>query len=161
MTDISHGAALIIGAARQYLGMHERSGNNDGLPYDTFFDEDGDGRGDGGERAWCAAFVRRCCKDAGIILPGKWYLLPAVSYMIEELIKAGKYRNNTYTAKPGDIIFLDFQLDKSKERRMHVGIIEATPPKWYLTIEGNTSNAVARRRYMVGSVEVSGFGVVA
>jgi hypothetical protein len=63
-----------------------------------------------------------------------------------------KQQNRFYTSdpKPGDQIFLN--------NYSHTGIVEKISGGVITTIEGNTSNQVARRTYAVGSSKIDGFG---
>lgn len=58
--------------------------------------------------------------------------------------------NNTFRPQPGDqIFFRDYS---------HTGIVEKITGNVITTIEGNTSNQVARRTYAVGSRSIDGYG---
>lgn len=63
-----------------------------------------------------------------------------------------KQQNRFYTSdpKPGDQIFFS--------NYSHTGIVEKISGGVITTIEGNTSNQVARRTYAVGSSKIDGFG---
>jgi hypothetical protein len=58
-------------------------------------------------------------------------------------------------AFPFDIIFFDWQGDGHSE---HVGIVEYVSGEVVHTVEGNTSNSVARRSYRLDSGSICGFG---
>lgn len=63
-----------------------------------------------------------------------------------------KQQGRFYTSdpKPGDQIFF--------ENYNHTGIVEKIENGVITTIEGNTSNQVARRKYAVGSSKIDGYG---
>ena len=59
---------------------------------------------------------------------------------------------------PGAIIFFDWEHDGTCD---HVGIVESTADGVVHTIEGNSSDAVNRRSYSIGSASIYGYGVPA
>lgn len=110
---------------------------------------------------WCAIFVTWCKAKAGIdksIIPhfascdlGKdWF-------KNKGLWKKGKAYGGDYAPKKGDIIF--FSSGYSESDSTHVGIVTGLSGNAVSTIEGNTSNKVARRSYSVGSKYIIGYGV--
>lgn len=60
-----------------------------------------------------------------------------------------------YVPAPGDIIFFDWEQDGESD---HVGIVEYVEGDYVHTVEGNTSNSVARRSYRLDSSSVIGYG---
>ncbi|MDR1002428.1 MAG: CHAP domain-containing protein [Oscillospiraceae bacterium] len=60
-----------------------------------------------------------------------------------------------YIPKPGDIVFFDWSHDG---RPQHVGIVERIEGEVVHTIEGNTSDMVARRSYRLDSADLLGYG---
>jgi cell wall-associated NlpC family hydrolase len=61
-----------------------------------------------------------------------------------------------YVPVTGDLIFFDWDGDGSSD---HVGIVAYVEGGTVHTIEGNTSDSVARRSYGLDSVKVMGYGV--
>jgi cell wall-associated NlpC family hydrolase len=55
----------------------------------------------------------------------------------------------------GDIIFFDWEQDGVSD---HVGIVEYVEGEVVHTVEGNTSNSVARRSYRLAGPDVIGYG---
>ena len=55
------------------------------------------------------------------------------------------------------LIFFDWHGDGTRD---HVGIVEKCDGKRVYTIEGNSSDQVARRSYPVGYYEILGYGIV-
>ena len=72
----------------------------------------------------------------------------------------GKNGNISYTPKPGDYIFFDWQssYNMSAQNADHVGIVEKYESGIIYTIEGNSSNTVSKRKYSIDSCKVAGFG---
>ena len=110
---------------------------------------------------WCAMFVSWCANQAEIpvtVIPrhascdmgmewfkdkGRWY-------------DARQY-GGTYTPRRGDIIY--FCNDNKKPwDATHVGIVTKTDGSYIYTIEGNSSDKVAERKYEFASTYVLGFG---
>jgi hypothetical protein len=105
---------------------------------------------------WCACFVSWCAEQCGYIDAG---IIPMFAYCPfgeAWFVERGQWQDNTYTPNPGDIIFFDWESDGECD---HVGIVEYAADGVVNTIEGNTSDSVARRSYALGSVKIYGYGV--
>jgi len=111
---------------------------------------------------WCACFVSWCANELGYIDAG---IMPKFSGCQSQWIPwfqaRGQWQDSLssgggYTAKPGDIIFFDWDGDGISD---HVGIVECVEGEFIHTIEGNTSDSVARRSYRLDSGRIMGFGV--
>ena len=104
---------------------------------------------------WCAAFVSAvgaACGLCDIIFPEC-----ACDPMITAFKAAGRWIGDSrYAAKPGDIIFYDWNGDRSSD---HVGIVESSGASCYQIIEGNYSDAVKRRVITRGNGQIIGFGL--
>jgi cell wall-associated NlpC family hydrolase len=68
----------------------------------------------------------------------------------------GLWREPSYIPSPGDIVFFDWGGDGISD---HVGIVESVDGEYIHTIEGNTSDSVARRTYRPDSASIQGYGV--
>lgn len=132
-------------AAKSQIGVREASGNNDGLPSQRFA---------GGRREpWCADFVSWAFRQTGHPLPGNQRSLASTKYMENQMRQQGKYfGRGQQTPKPGDIIFF------GNPGTCHVGIVERVANGKVYTVEGNTSNQVARRSYDLNSSRIRGYG---
>lgn len=106
--------------------------------------------------AWCDQWVdwifyQLCDRDAAKaqeIICQSGPLGAGCKYSAQYYKQAGRYY--TSNPKPGDQIFFgNFE---------HTGIVEAVSGNIITTIEGNTSNQVARRTYSINSDYVIGFG---
>ena len=102
--------------------------------------------------AWCHMFVSWCAAKAGI--PDS--VVPKTASTTEgmEWFKSRglfKYKGK-YTPKRGDLVY--FKTDRS-----HVGIVEKVTGSTLHTIEGNTSDRVARRKYPLSEKTITGYGV--
>ena len=62
-----------------------------------------------------------------------------------------------YTPSAGDFIFFDWNKDGQVD---HVGIVVNVANGRVNTIEGNTSNMVARRSYQFGGIVIVGYGYI-
>ena len=149
-------------AAASQLGVQEKTGNNDGVPAKRYM------RGD--ELAWCAGFVSWCLDQGGDkrINPDDktYYKTRAVTGFVARAKTLGLFRSGAgYEPKPGDIIFFGNGADSDVGRKgNHMGIVEAYDPlragRNIDTIEGNTSNKVARRSYHLGDARIIGFAAM-
>ncbi len=80
----------------------------------------------------------------------KWVSLKGVDLSLTE--NAGK------APHPGDIIFMDWT--RKQADAAHVGVVLAVKEGYIYTIEGNTANMVAVRKYPVGDKVLMGYGVI-
>ena len=69
--------------------------------------------------------------------------------------ECGLWQEPGYVPAPGGIIFFDWEQDGVSD---HVGIVEYVKDGVVHTVEGNTSNSVARRSYPLGSGVIVGYG---
>ncbi|MCM1082839.1 MAG: GBS Bsp-like repeat-containing protein [Clostridium sp.] len=150
-------AQNLVGVASAEVGYHEKASNsnlddktaNSGSADYTKYARD---LGVANGNAWCAYFVWWCMKKAGV--PTDQYAQTGWVPSITSFYSArGKYRaRGTYTPKPGDVIIFG---DSD-----HVGIVESADGYTVNTIEGNSSNQVARRSYSASSTYIMGYGIV-
>ena len=148
----AHGASQTgqkaLEAARSQLGVREASGRNDGVPSQRYMN--------GRKEPWCANFVAWAFRQTGQELPGNQRSLASVQYMEDSMKKAGKF--HTGVPAPGDIIFFKNRGRSDRGTGRHVGIVEKVENGFVYTIEGNTSNAVRRRKYSLSEARISGYG---
>lgn len=101
---------------------------------------------------WCAIFVSWCSNKAGIstsVIPKYASCSIGKSWFERKgLFKA----KGTYTPKRGDIIFF------LSSGASHTGIVEKCSGGKVYTVEGNTSNMVARRNYSLNDSHITGYG---
>ena len=141
----------IVSTARKYLGYNEANGS-----YKLFTD--------GRTEAWCADFVTHCvdetCEKTGRAKPSG-FGSPSVSVLRNWGIqndcylrtdnKSNKKSLIAQNVKPGDVVIF-------KNGMSHTGIVERVNADGsFTTIEGNTSDKVARRNYSATDSRVSGF----
>ncbi len=142
----------IVSAAKKYLGYNEKNGS-----YKLFTN--------GRTEAWCADFATYVTKEAykgsGKAVP-KGFGSPSVEGLRQWGIKNNCYLKTAGTSnktsviknnvKAGDLIIF------KEKGRSHVGVVESigSDGKIY-TIEGNTSDKVARRSYAANNSTISGF----
>lgn len=101
--------------------------------------------------AWCHMFVSWCANQAGVstsIVPKTASCANGIAWFNDK--GQFKYRGK-YTPKRGDIIYF--------RNGGHVGIVEKTSGSTVHTIEGNTSDKVARRNYPLSDTRITGYGV--
>lgn len=142
----------IISTAAKYLGFNERNGS-----YKKFTN--------GRTEAWCADFVTYVVKET-FRLMGKAIPRGFGSASVSGLMAWGKQNGRwvqtagkgnkasiiKQNVKPGDIIIF------KNGGASHTGIVESIAADGTIhTIEGNTSDRVARRRYSPNKATITGF----
>lgn len=133
----------IVAAARQYIGYNEKDGS-----YKLFTN--------GRKEAWCADFATYVTKQA-LRANGKTVPSGFGSSSVAGLKRwgqnNGRYVTDVSQAKPGDIVIFNWS---------HTGIVKnILADGTVVTIEGNTSNKVAERKYSPRSGKINGFVQVA
>lgn len=128
----------ILEAAASQIGVKETGDNI--TPYGAWYPMNG--------QPWCAMFVSWCANKAGI----PTNVIPKYSYCptgYDELLKHGGKKVTGAEGKPGDIAFFH-----NGSRFSHTGIVEDVSNGEIHTIEGNTSDMVARRSYATSASKV-------
>ena len=105
---------------------------------------------------WCACFVSWVADQAGFIEAGIIPKFASTSVGVQWFRNRGQWQDRNYTPAPGDIIFFDWNGDGTPQ---HVGIVERVEGNTVHTIEGNSSDAVRRRNYQLGSSRILGYGI--
>ena len=102
--------------------------------------------------AWCAMFVSWCASQAGVstsVIPK----YASVSIGMEWYKERGLFQyKEDYTPKAGDIMFM------KSNGASHTGIVLYCDGKTLYTVEGNTSDKVALRKYDVTNGKITGYG---
>ena len=133
----------IVATARQYIGYNEKDGS-----YKLFTN--------GRKEAWCADFATYVTKEAlranGKSIPSG-FGSSSVAGLKSWGQKNGRYTTDVSQAKPGDIVIFNWS---------HTGIVKnILADGTVVTIEGNTSDKVAERKYSPNSGKINGFVQVA
>jgi hypothetical protein len=140
---IHNGSGDIVAVAISQIG------NVNGEPYWSWY-------GFNSRVAWCATFVSWCANECGYIDAG---IIPKFAACQSQGIawfkERGLWQESGYVPAPGDIIFFDWEPDGHSD---HVGIVEYVEGEVVHTVEGNTSNSVARRSYRLDSNNICGYG---
>ena len=105
---------------------------------------------------WCAIFVSWCADQCGYLDAGVLPKMEGVRPFIDWFRERGQWQDRDYEPSPGDIIFFDWENDGLAD---HVGIVEKVEDGLVYTIEGNTGDTCAERRYPVGNAPIYGFGL--
>ena len=166
-------AAKVIAVAVEQIGYKEKASNaslddktaNAGSANYTKYARDFDQKypnwynGKKNGFAWCDMFVDWCFLTAfGYEKALKLLCQPEKScgagctYSLRYYKNKGQF--HTSDPRPGDQIFFGTSLDNST----HTGIVESVDKKQVHTIEGNTSNQVARRNYSLTNSRILGYG---
>lgn len=102
--------------------------------------------------SWCHAFISWCAHEAGVstnIVPKT----ASTGYGMNWFKKKGRFKyKGKYTPKRGDIVYF-------KTGRSHAGLVEKVKGSILHTVEGNTSDKVARRTYSLNDKTITGYGV--
>lgn len=87
---------------------------------------------------WCAYFASWACRQAGVPLGDQGQGFGRVDDVAAWAQRTGRWLPNTVTPQPGDLIVFD----------EHIGVVESVLPDGRVqTIEGNSSDQVARRQH--------------
>lgn len=133
----------IVDVAINEIGYSE-TGNNQ-TKYGAWYGMNG--------AAWCHMFVSWCANQAGVstsIVPKT----ASTSVGMQWFVNKGLFKyKGKYTPKRGDIIYF------KSAGASHVGIVEYVSGSTVHTVEGNTSNKVARRSYSLTASRITGYGV--
>lgn len=167
---ISEAVKTVLDIARAEIGYHEKASNsqlNDKTAnggsgnYTKYAKELAATKIHNGNKngyAWCDVFVDWLFYKAfGESTAMSMLCQPAYSagagclYSAQYYKSAGRWYSSTPQA--GDQIFFTSNGDVS-----HTGIVESVSGDTVTTIEGNTSDAVARRTYQIGSSYIYGYG---
>lgn len=109
--------------------------------------------------AWCAIFVSWCKETAGIgddIIPHFASCDAGKSFFEKRgLYKKSRGYGGEYEPKRGDIIF--FSSGYTQSDATHVGIVTGVSGNAVLTVEGNTSDKVARKSHSAASKYIIGY----
>ena len=102
--------------------------------------------------AWCAMFVSWCANQAGVstsIIPK----YASVQIGMDWYKNKGLFKyKEEYTPKAGDIMFM------KSNNASHTGIVLYCDGKTLYTVEGNTSDCCACRKYDVNNAKITGYG---
>lgn len=133
----------IVDVAIGEIGNKEQGNNS--TKYGKWYGMDG--------APWCHIFVSYCANRAGVsasVVPKTASTSDGMAWFKKKGLF--KYKGK-YTPKRGDIIYF------KSAGASHVGIVEKVSGSVVHTIEGNTSDKVARRNYPLSHAKITGYGV--
>lgn len=105
---------------------------------------------------WCAIFVSWCADQCGYLDAGVLPKMEGVRPYVDWFIERAQWQGRDYEPSPGDIIFFDWESDGLAD---HVGIVEKVENGLIYTVEGNTGDVCAERRYTLRAVSIYGYGL--
>ena len=140
---MGEGNAAMVAVAQSQIG------NVGGAPYWSWWGLDY-------RVEWCAIFVSWCADQCGYLDAGVLPKMEGVRPYVDWFIERGQWQGRDYAPSPGDIIFFDWESDGLAD---HIGIVEKVEDGLIYTVEGNTGDVCAERRYTLGSAPVYGFGL--
>lgn len=134
-------------STRNYIVPEDGKGKKGYTRYGAWY---GDPYGD-----WCAMFASFCLHYAQIDgMP----LDENCQNWINTLQKEEKYADAAdYIPSSGDLVFFNYDTDAASD---HVGIVEEVSDEILKTIEGNSSDCVARREYQLTNQTIMGYGIL-
>ena len=156
-------AAVLYGihsADEQIVAVAESQiGNVGGQPYWSWY-------GFNSRVAWCACFVSWCANECGYIDAGVIPKFAGCVWGVDWFQDRGQWADGTATPVPGMIIFFDWDSPDGESGPQdglsdHVGIVQKVEDGYVYTIEGNTGDSCAQRRYRIGYYEILGYGIPA
>ena len=156
-------AAVLYGihsADEQIVAVAETQiGNVGGQPYWSWY-------GFNSRVAWCACFVSWCANECGYIDAGIIPKFAGCVWGVEWFQDRGQWADGTATPVPGMIIFFDWDSPDGESGPQdglsdHVGIVQKVEDGYVYTIEGNTGDSCAQRKYRIGYYEILGYGIPA
>ena len=106
---------------------------------------------------WCACFASWCAEQSGMVASGQVLKFSSCAVRASWFQGQGRWKGKGYTPSAGDFIFFDWNKDGQVD---HVGIVVNVANGRVNTIEGNTSNMVARRSYQFGGIVIVGYGYI-
>ena len=124
--------AKIVNAAYKYVGVREKTGNNDGKEVEAILATVHLKKGN----PWCAALQARIHDDVALKNPHSGYSPDWFKTNI--VYKRNKLSPTKFISKKGQVCGFFIE---SKGRIGHVGIIVGEIGDFYTTIEGNTNDA--------------------
>lgn len=166
-------ASKVLAVAAGEIGYHEKKSNaqlddktaNSGSANYTKYARDFDQKfpkwynGKKNGFAWCDMFVDWCFLTAfgyddalRLLCQPERSAGAGCTYSLRYFKNKGRF--HTSNPKPGDQIFFGTSLDNST----HTGIVEKVDSSKVYTIEGNTSDQVARRSYALSASKILGYG---
>ncbi|MGW1739015.1 CHAP domain-containing protein [Nocardia sp. NPDC001965] len=137
ITDPNDPVGRALAVASGELGTRETDAAFAGKPYNN-------------GSAWCAAFTSWVWKEAGYDV--SWTDFDYVPAVWNDAAAMG-LQKSTAQAQPGDLIVFDWEGDGTPD---HIGVVESVSGGKINTIEGNSSDSVARRSYGMNSGNVVG-----
>lgn len=105
---------------------------------------------------WCAIFVSWCADQCGYLDAGVLPKMEGVRPYVDWFIERAQWQGRDYEPSQGDIIFFDWESDGLAD---HVGIVEKVENGLIYTVEGNTGDVCAERRYTLRAVSIYGYGL--
>jgi uncharacterized protein (TIGR02594 family) len=143
----------MVALAQGEVGVREDGGVNNGQRIATYRSATAGAANSPGP--WCAYFVSWLAKQSGAPIgpggAGTGYV-PALETWGRN---TGRFSPGNTTPKPGDIVIFDWQGDGTAD---HTGIVERVDANGRIhTIEGNSSDSVARRDYAAGTGAIRGY----
>lgn len=131
-------------------------GQQGGRPYWSYY-------GFTSRQPWCACFVHWCMEktpSAADAWPDKddtgnnAYCPTLANYFKNK----GQWGDRTYTnLVAGDAIFFDWEGDGVTD---HIGIVVGHDGSYVYTVEGNSGDAVKKKKYPIGSTVIYGYGLM-
>ena len=149
----------IIAVAKTQVGYYKAEGTP--TKYGTWYGANIANGSAYASAAWCAMFVSWCADQAGV--PSNVFYRHSYTESMVVWYKNGKnpgywYEKGSYTPKAGDLIFFKFS-DNPNRKVDHVGLVSEVSGGTVYTIEGNSSDSVRERSYLLNNRYIVGYAV--
>lgn len=110
---------------------------------------------------WCACYISWGLNQ---VLGNDAPCYANVDNFMNYLKKSGEWKyaeecKGENEPKPGDLIFFDWKINNIRDPE-HIGAVVKVDDNYVYTIEGNSSNRVAIRRYRIDDPRILGYGVL-
>ena len=132
-------------------------GNVGGEPYWSWY-------GFNSRVEWCATFVSWCANQCGYIDSGVCPKYASVNNGVKWFKDHNQWADASIEPAPGMIIFFDWNNQGGSGPQDgdpdHTGIVEKVENGYVYTVEGNTGDSCAERRYSIGHYEILGYGIL-
>ena len=140
---MSEGNGAIVAVAQAEIG------NSGGMKYCEWYGYDY-------RVSWCAIFVSWVADQCGYLDAGVLPKMEGVRPYVDWFKDRDQWQGRDYEPSPGDIIFFDWESDGLAD---HVGIVERVEDGLIYTVEGNSGDVCAERRYTLRAVSIYGYGL--
>ena len=155
-STLGYSRSAVVSTAVEWLGCKESNKSN--KPIIELYNKNM-GTNFSYATPWCAMYVSAVAIKSGttdIIVRGSYCPTIIDTYKNSKTSRYSYGKGASYTPKPGDVIFFDWNYNRDPD---HTGMVASVSGKTVKTIEGNKNDAVGYRTFSVGYNCVLGYGL--